>query len=265
MGIGISSERKHEHLTFIKSNLGKTSMREIARQLNIGRTTVNNWAKELGFRHKKHTINEEFFNEFNEHSAYLLGLIYADGSVTWNSNKGYQSLTITASAKDKDHLEYLRNLLSSTKPLLYSEKTNSYRLIANSKRLCLKLMELGVIPRKSLTIEFPKFIPKEHLHHFIRGITDGDGNVRYVKRKRSSYFEITISSGSLNFCKGLIEAIKDTINVDANIRKIGTNTYIIQYSCSRGEQLAEFLYSNSNIYLKRKHKEYKKLLEARKK
>lgn len=252
----ISITQKRAYLPFIKDNFGELSQREIARRLNIGKTTVNRWAKELGFNHQKYIVNENFFDELNEESSYILGYIYADGNINWNPRRSYWALTITASAKDKFHLERLRNLLSSTKPLLYSPKTNSYRLIANSKRLCQKLIDLGINPRKSLTVNFPD-LPKEQIKHFIRGIVDGDGNVRFVNRERSPYFEITIASGSKSFCEGLTGVVKDTIGISANIRKVGKNVYIIQYSCSRGERLAKFLYSNASIFLERKYLQYK--------
>jgi len=260
----ISQNKKRESLSFIKSHFDMISQREIARRLNIGRTTVNTWAKEIGLRFKKHTVNENFFDEFNENSAYILGFIFADGNVAWNPQKGYYSMTITASEKDKDHLEKIRKLLQSTKPLLYSPKTKSYRLIVNSKILCKKLMELGVIPRKTLVVEFPQ-IPEEHLKHFLRGVIDGDGNVRYLNRNVSPYFEITVSSGSLKFCQGFVKSVKSMIGVEANIRKVKGNTHIIQYSCSRGKKLAKYIYSDADIFLERKYLPYKNnILEVQK-
>jgi len=256
MGKIISKNKKREYLSFIKSHFNKISQREMARRLGIGKTTVNTWAKEIGLFFKKHTVNDKFFDEFNEKSSYILGFIFADGNISWNPEKGYYSLTITASEKDKVHLEKIRNLLESTKPLLYSPKTKSYRLIVNNKKLCRKLMGLGVIPRKSLTLKFPD-IPNEHFRHFLRGVIDGDGNVRYLNRKVSPYFEITISSGSFKFCQGFVKSVKEMIGVEANIRKVKCNTHIMQYSCSRGEQLAEFVYSNANIFLERKYLPYK--------
>ena len=95
------------------------------------------------------------------------------------------------------------------------------------------------------------------LRHFIRGVIDGDGNVRYVNRKRSPYFEITIASGSKSFCEGLIKAVRENTGISANARKINENLYIIQYSCSRGEKLAEFIYSEADIFLERKYLQYK--------
>ena len=252
----ISTIQKLGYLPFIKENFDLLSEREIARRLRIGKTTINRWSREFGLMPVKHTVNESFFDELNEKSVYLLGYIYADGNIAWDTKKGYYSMTITAAEKDKEHLEKLRCLMLSTKPLLYSAKTKSYRLIVNSKKLCQKLISLGVIPKKSLIVQFPT-IPNNQIKHFVRGIIDGDGNVRYVNRKRSPYFEITIASGSKAFCEGLIRAVKEHTGILANARKINENLYIIQYSCARGEKLAEFIYSEAGIFLKRKFLPYK--------
>lgn len=256
VGAVISQNKKREYVDFIKSNFNRFSQRKISKLLGIGKTTVNRWSKEVGLIFKKHTANENFFDRFNEKSAYILGLIFADGNVSWNPKKGYYSMTITASEKDKIHLENIRKTLSSTKPLLYSQKTKSYRLIINSKKMCQRLMQLGVTPRKSLTVEFPD-IPNSQIKHFIRGVIDGDGHVRYLNRKKSPYFEITISSGSRLFCEGFVKSIKEHAGIGANIRKVGKNTHLIQYSCKRGEKLAEYIYSDANIFLKRKYLPYK--------
>ena len=256
MGSIIPKHEKTEYLSYIKSNFHKISQREIARRLGIGKSTVNRWSKELGLYFKKHTVNENYFDTLNEDSTYILGFIYADGCVTWNSNKGYYNLTITSSEKDAEHLERIRRLIETSKPLLYAPKTKSFRLIVNNKELCKKLMKLGVKPRKSLTMQFP-VIPKEFVRHFIRGVIDGDGNVRYVKRNRSPYFEITIASGSKLFLQKLSEVIDQEIKISVDIRKIGQNTYCLQYSCSKGKELAKYIYTNATIFLERKYLPYK--------
>lgn len=206
----------------------------MARRLNIGKTIVNRWSKELGFCYIKHTSNEKFFDELNENSAYVLGYIFTDGNVSWNPNKSYWSLTITSSEKDKNHLENIRKLLSSTKPLLYSPKTKSYRLIVTNKKICQKLMKFGVIPNKSLTVNFPN-ISKEYLRHFIRGVIDGDGSVSYVNREKSPYFEIRIFSGSQNFLKRLLKVLNKEINISTKIKKVHKNTFMLRYTCARGK------------------------------
>ncbi len=257
MGKIIPSDQKRTYLPFITSNFGKISQREMARNLGIGKTTINSWSKELGLYFKKHTVNENFFDSWSEKSAYVLGYIYADGNVAWNPSKGYQSLTITAAEKDKDNLEKIRNLLSSTKPLLYSKKTKSYRLIANNKILCLKLMELGVVPRKSKIVTFPKCIPPDCLRHFLRGVIDGDGNIFYLKRKRSPYFSIRIYSGSEIFLRDLAIAVEEKFGIPAKVKKANNSTFGLEYSCSRGKRLGSILYSNANLYMERKYIPFK--------
>jgi hypothetical protein len=254
----ISLQQKRESLAFITSNFATISQRKMAKSLGLGKTTVNRWSAEIGLKFKKHTVNESFFDEFNEQSAYLLGLICADGNIAWDPDpkKGYYSLTITASEKDKDHLENMRNLLSSTKPLLYAPKTKSYRLIVNNKKLCRRLMELGVTPRKSLTIQFPD-IPEEFLPPFLRGVIDGDGTVYYLNRKRSPYFSVRIYSGSETFLRKLVLTVKNVLKIEGNVRKLGGNVYGVDYSCARGKILAKYVYSGANIFMERKYLPYK--------
>jgi len=260
MGEIIPADKKENMLPFIKDNFNKLSEREMARRLNIGKTSVNRWCKELGLFHKRYTANENFFSKWNSVMAYVLGYIFADGNINWNPEKCYRSLTITAAEKDRCHLEKIRLITKNTKPLLYSISTKSYRFIINNKTICKDLMKLGITPRKSLTVKFP-FVPEKFLRHFIRGVIDGDGSVRYNKRERSPYFEITICSGSESFLKVMADKIsKQGINATVRVNKNGV--YILQYSCKRGMKLAKWIYSNGPICLERKREQYKTALNA---
>ena len=91
---------------------------------------------------------------------------------------------------------------------------------------------------------------------------DGDGNVRYVKRKRSPYFEITISSGSKAFLEKMAKKIS-LIGINGKVRKTKNNVFILQYSCRRGLELAKWIYTNKNLCLDRKFKQYKTALRAK--
>jgi len=257
----IQESEKKKMLPYIKSNFGKLSNREMAKELGIGKTSVNRWCKELDLIVVKDSVNEDFFEAWSQDMAYILGLIFADGNISWDTERSYRALTITAREKDSSHLEKIRSILQSTKPLSYSKKTNSYRLIVNSKKLCEDLMGYGLTPRKSLSVKFPE-VPEDYLKHFLRGVIDGDGNVRYVDRPRSPYFEITISSGSRIFLEKMAEAIS-SIGVYAKVRKVNDNLFILQYSCKRGMALAEWIYQDANLCLSRKLEQYNVALRAR--
>ena len=229
------------------------SGREIAKNLGVGKTAVHRWAKELGFQFTKYSVNEDFFDRWSETSAYVLGFIFADGNVAWNLKKCYWALTITAAEKDRTHLERIRRLMKITKPLLYSNKTKSYRMIISNKPLCSKLIKLGVVPRKSLIVAFPE-IPEPFLRHFLRGVIDGDGWVRYNDRKRSPYLEIGVSSGSPRFCESLTKAVYANYGIYSKPRLLNGNTFVVSYTCTRAQKLAELIYLNATIFLKRKFK-----------
>lgn len=248
---------------FIADNFGRISQRKIAKILGIGKTTVNIWAEDLGYKFKKHTVDDNYFNNWSKEMAYIFGYICADGNVAWNPAKGYYCLTITASAKDKEHLEKIRKILKSTKSLLYAKSTNSYRLIVNSKTICHKLMSMGVLPKKSLILKFPK-VSSRFMKDFIRGYVDGDGSLRYFDRERSPYFELSISSGSRVFLEVLENKIDECLNINSKISKNKNECYLLRYSCARGLKLAEWLYKDADFYLERKFNKYLIALGARK-
>lgn len=248
---------------FIKANFYKISQREIARILNIGKTTVNKWARSMDLVFVKDTVNEDYFHIWSRDMAYILGFICADGSVAWNPPKGYYSLTITAAEKDRLHLEKIRQIIDSTKPLLYSQTTRSYRLVVNSRRLSGRLIALGVVPRKSLILKFPK-VPIIYVKDFIRGYMDGDGSVIFFKRKRSPYFEIRISSGSSKFLEILEAKVNRKLQIRSRLVKLKGNCYILRYSCTRGLKLANWLYQNAQLFLVRKYNKYQEAISPRK-
>ena len=261
--VSVNHPFKQYARNFIIDNFGRISQRKIAKILGIGKTTVNKWSATLGYKFKKHTSNEKYFHRWSNEMAYMFGFICADGNIAWNEAKGYYTLTITASAKDKDHLEKMKKILKSTKPLLYAESTKSYRLVVNSKTMCRKLMDLGVLPKKSLILKFPK-MPAQYIRDFIRGYVDGDGSLRYFARVRSPYFELSISSGSRIFLGVLEIKINECLNIKSKISKNKNECYLLRYSCSRGLKLAEWLYKDTNIYLERKFNKYLIALGARK-
>lgn len=240
---------------FIRKNFGKISQREMARRLKIGKTTVNRLSGEMGLKFLKYTANENFFKSFSREMAYILGFIFADGNVSWNEKESRWSLTITQSRKDFEHLERIRRILKANRPLYYSPKTKAYRLIVASKKLCRDLIELGVVPRKSLTVDFPK-IPENFLNDFVRGIIDGDGSVFYFDRKRSPYLAIRIYSGSKKFLVRMEQIIRKKLGISSKVRNIHGNTYGLQYTCNQARILARWIYTDTDLFLKRKFKNY---------
>ena len=142
---------------------------------------------DVGKRH--YILNEYYFDNIDTpNKAYILGLLYADGC------NSIQKSTVSMSLEegDKEILEKIRIEVGSGRELEYIDYSNKhdggytyknqYRLLFFSNHMCKSLENHGMIPNKSLLLEFPE-IDKDLIRHFIRGYYDGDGSVSQGKRK----------------------------------------------------------------------------------
>ena len=134
------------------------------------------------------------------------------------------------------------------------------------------LRYIGLYPNKSLTMNKLPDIPKCLYRHFIRGYFDGDGSIfsssnssyyrRYGLEKKYSYFTYTFSLlGTEPFLKEIAEIINSRY---IKIRNTRTNEIKELRVCAKCEakKIYDFLYTDSSIYLKRKHDKWLQVLSA---
>lgn len=210
---------------------------------------------------RKYSVDEHFFDVIDTpEKAYVLGLLYADG----NNNEKKQTISISLQEEDKELLEKVRKVLKSEKPLEfldYSNKhdfgytyKNQYRLIVFSKHMCKALRDKGVVPNKSLVLEFPDWLDPDLYSHFIRGHFDGDGSVGRYGRSISA----SITSTD-NFCKR-IQEICANLGIYSRIYDSSCHNGITkQLSIARKNDVKKFLdwiYADATIYMERKYKRY---------
>lgn len=139
-----------------------------------------------------YTINEAFFRNWTPEMAYVLGFIITDGCVHHN--------TLAISQKEPYILERIRAVLESDFPIRHRINTHGgdiYTLVISRKSIVADLADLGVRPRKSLTVGLPA-VPSEYMPHFIRGVLDGDGWVH------AKGYTLNITTGSKAFADGLL-------------------------------------------------------------
>jgi len=129
--------------------------------------------------HRRLAVDEAAFDAITEESAYWVGFLMADGSITFQ--KGCSALIkISLSAKDKAHLYAFRDFLGSEHAVfswqasVAGKKYPQYQYAVHSDRLGTALAKFGVVPRKSLIAEVKLL---ENSRHFWRGAVDGDGTV----------------------------------------------------------------------------------------
>lgn len=205
-----------EDLYFVQNN----SLEDIARLFDCSKAMVHQIMKQYGFERRKRSnarvlaikkgklkqlnyddINEEFFIEWSNQMAWVLGLLFTDG----NLSKGKTGCRVSISSKDYELLEKIKYHLNSTKQIdikvqSYDETKYIYHFAFSREKMIKDLSELGLVQRKSLIMEFP-VIPEEYIRHFIRGCWDGDGTA-YISK--DGKFNTSYVCGSRDFMEKLI-------------------------------------------------------------
>lgn len=192
-------------------------------------------------------VNEHFFDEWSSDMAYVLGWIYADGSI----KKDLQGFEITSS--DLDHLAVIADMLGTNLHIsLYKGKRNKQiagKLCIYRPAMVKRLVEIGLTPVKSKTIEVPTTIPDKFLHDFIRGYFEGDGHVGANHRGRKNPgIRVSFASGSEKFLNELNEQLKKNIGINGYMylyEKTQVWTlYILNAEMVR--KVFEFMYAGTN-------------------
>ena len=104
------------------------------------------------------------------------------------------SWRLSIGQKEPELLEKVRAQMGSNALIKFSEKRGVagaiHTLAIDNATVCADLRQLGVTPRKSLTITFPE-MPPDMVRHFIRGCWDGDGSVYWEEATSQAVGKLT--------------------------------------------------------------------------
>jgi len=234
-----------------------------------------NWKRTTN-RKNKYSFDENFFDVIDtEQKAYWLGFMYADGYIL-SKRKDHkrrnqsQSFGMSLGIQDIDALENLKEDLQADNPInIYEVGQTSFsygnkvaRLLFTSQHTVDQLKEKGCSEQKTFTITFPSenVVPKELVHHFIRGYFDGDGSLsRYdLMNKWNLHFV-----GTYEFLMGIQEFFHTNVKLDQRWPERNNNNYSLKY-CGN-QQIKRFmniLYEDAHRFMKRKYDKYLELLNT---
>jgi hypothetical protein len=236
---------------------GEYSAPRLAKLFNCDRKTIfraldkySIHLKNLGKFKRKYTVNDDFFNELNTVSAYWLGFIAADGTLSSRDN----SFRIGLNKSDDTHLKKFLNAISSNNKIYYVQSNHSASIEIYSVKLINSLLSYGITPKKSLTINYVK-VPQELMSHFIRGVYDGDGS---LTGKRRTHVQLMIAGN-----KPFLEQIQNVLIKECNLNKVKiyplpSKAFKLQYTGIQVFRILEFMYKDSDphIRLDRKYGNY---------
>ena len=237
---------------------GKSTI-AIGKELHLDRSALVRFMKSNGIEvermpHKK-KINEDIFEVIDtEEKAYWLGFLYADGCV---SSGNRNDIELSLKLSDVHHVEKFKNFIGFEGKLI----TDSYRcrVTFKNKKIKSNLIKLGCTPKKSLTLTFPdeNQVPEYLIRHFIRGYFDGDGSIICTDKTKAisiigTYNMLENICELVNIPKGRIYPLNN--HTDKTFRiETGSKTNILNF--------IKFIYDDCNIYLDRKYKKYKMLID----
>lgn len=221
-------------------------------------------------------VNEDFFSGWSPAAAYVLGVIFTDGTLYHSkASDGSERLgsgRVTISQKETELLVKVAALIGHSGKMTFQPRRECrgqvagelYTLAFSSDRMVADLVRLGLRPRKSASLQFPN-IPEDMNRHFIRGCWDGDGSAfidKQAQKIRASFI-----SGSLNFVEGMIECLKNAGLPEKRIyiHKGKNLSYYFQVTGTQVPKLYHYLYDDvpELQYLDRKYKLFRASLREK--
>lgn len=198
-------------------------------------------------------FNEQAFDDLSSEAAcYWLGFLFADGNI------GKAGLQIHLKRSDESHLERLRQFLQAEQPLQYNVTYAAGRpnervsLRINDRAFGRKLTKLGITVGRTDPEHAIAHIPSRNIHHWFRGMFDGDGCAH-----KTGALTFLAQELILIVLRGTLRSIGAlTLRSNApNGPKITRLPHIARLHISGVAQcrrVAEYLYRDATIWMERK-------------
>lgn len=215
-------------------------------------------------------INEDFFKQWSEKMAYVLGFMFADGSLV-DSNNSSRTYYISFASNDLQLLESVRLALSSdhkiyvTRPKIMNHKIKrhvsrtGYVFKFGNKLMYEDLIQLGMSHRKSNNMLLPK-IPSMYFPFFLRGYFDGDGCINLYRYKETYTYRLRVifTSGSTIFLSSLATLLNQLLRIKKPKYYKSVGSYNLIINNSDALTVLRYIYSNLERapYLGRKYDKY---------
>ncbi|HDY68678.1 MAG TPA: hypothetical protein ENH85_12935 [Candidatus Scalindua sp.] len=212
-------------------------------------------------------MKKDFFKTWSPNMAWMLGYIWADGSVHVGTSHGC-AVSFECTVMDKELLVHVRRILESHHKLAFVSRIrsrDSCLLRVSGKKLVMDLVELhGIKPGKSRLDEpFPE-VPDKYVSHFIRGYLDGDGFVSVQKCESGKICIHVAFCGRFNFLEGLRCRLINLLNLRNHQVRVSGRGYVVEWAWREDvKRLYHWLYPADDVpNLKRKRLKMLKVFDC---
>lgn len=238
---GMTYYSNEVHQEIVKQYLLLRNAKEVGKLLGVCSETVKRWAREAGIKTNDRSFSRkcrkdipgkaESFDFKEIELGYLCGLIAADGCLSYNS----KVISIELQVRDKAVLDWMLTKVSTENFLLPAARQRkigvpTVKLSRTLPKLYDYLMDMGITPRKSLTLDVSlEGKSDEFKWYFLRGLIDGDGCVQVLRTLADC--SIRVISGSPLFIRQLQSIFGGTITKSGTVE-------MLQFKGALAKQLA---------------------------
>jgi hypothetical protein len=221
--------------------------------------------KSTGKLFRFYQYNERYFSSIDStDKAYFLGLLASDGNIS----PRLTACRIALKHSDADILDHFRLCLGADSPPLKTKvsKINGVEnepqkvLVLSRTSMVNDLIELGIVPNKSKTLEIkcPSLKDNELCTAFLRGVWDGDGSITHRRFK--------VVTASVKFACQLDQMIHQVtgIHLKPSVQRPKSGNPLFEFSgYVKDAAVLHALYKDPSPALKRKKLQYELHWESR--
>lgn len=220
-----------------------------------------------------YSVDHSFFSQPTEKSFYWAGFLAADGNI----DKHKPRITLALKSSDIEHLKKFKADLQfegEIKQTSSVDKREAFKAEIYHKA-CIRFTSKEIVeslnnqflitPAKSKTLKFPDHLSSHPLiHHFIRGLIDGDGSIYYrFDSKRGENCAYIFLCGTENIIRGVDGVISSNLNIRGKIKNRNGLYHLKYVGHQKLKKIINYLYSNSTIFLDRKMELAQKILNIK--
>lgn len=222
------------------------SIRHKSQSLGVTRTEGFHFSK-LNF--------DDFIINISPQSAYILGIIWGDGCVQWESNQRRYSIRLTIKESDFDNIKNMFDRFTVYKAPKRKESWKqciiacvNHKIFATFLKENDYLIKSHASPDKILSK-----IPDNLKHYFFRGWFDADGSNNGLLKG----IYVLIMAGSFNQDWNALESVCENLDINYKIRRVinpNGNKYstLSFYQYNQVLKFRDYLYQGEQYGLKRK-------------
>jgi len=256
MGLGYRRGFKRKTIEdFVRTNYYCKTAGDCAKELGVSPQHIRQVASSIGVTGVRAKtlystrVQADFFDSWTAESAYVLGFIYADGSLGKDKISLYQN--------ELYYLEMLQKLMG-IKAKIHPHGERCHVLSFQNGHLADRLREIGIRSRKSFGhMVFPVGLPDDLYHHFFRGFFDGDGSVGVYGQWKSLRVSLF---GQRDFIEKIFNDVSRQIGTTGGGVRKATSKRSDFFTCSWGKledakKIFDWMYRDAgNLFLERKRK-----------